>query len=227
MMRSFSRFTFVLEEKVYRRFSAPRSRSGDVAFSLHQNRRMCEGHTMCRKSTSWTLPVLVCVAAAGLMGRTAASATWQASRDKETVTVTGCIQHLDKTAAAYGAATARPQDRPPTFALANAKLRTETATSTASAIPEVPELDVKKPAGTAAAADSKGTTNIYQLEGEDRLLAAHLGHSVEITGPLQARSSGRARGSADAAVGTTTEWNLVAPTLRVDTVKMLRPSCSE
>jgi hypothetical protein len=154
---------------------------------------------------------------------------FQGRGNNENVTVTGCIQRLDKTGAAYGAATAKPGDSAPTFALTNATVGTRTRAATT--VPEVPELSDNQNKATATtgttAADSSGTTNIYQLVGDDRLLSTHVGHRVEITGAVQPRSSTGASAKAGTSVGTTTEWNVVTPRLRVAAVKMLASSCSE
>jgi hypothetical protein len=68
-------------------------------------------------------------------------------------------------------------------------------------------------AGTAGAAAPAGAiASEYKLDGDDAKLTPHVGHKVEITGTVA-----EAKGGAGAASG--------APTLKVDSVKMVAPSC--
>jgi hypothetical protein len=68
-------------------------------------------------------------------------------------------------------------------------------------------------AGTAGAAAPAGAiASEYKLDGDDAKLTPHVGHKVEITGTVA-----EAKGGAGGASG--------APTLKVDSVKMVAPSC--
>jgi len=147
------------------------------------------------------------------------------------ITVTGCIERLDKTGAAYGAAaTAGTRNPPSTFALTKATLASSTKAST---VPEVPELSDKARTGTtgttgttATPADARSATpTTYQLVGNDSELSTHAGHSVEITGTLDAMPHSEGRAAAGATATTTTEWDVVTPRLKVTRVKMLDASC--
>jgi hypothetical protein len=147
------------------------------------------------------------------------------------ITLTGCIERLDKTGAAYGAAAAGNRNPPSTFALTKAKLTSGTRAST---VPEVPELSDKARTGTTGTtgtttttADARSATpSTYQLVGNDRELSTHAGHRVEITGTLDALPHGEGRTADSATAANTTEWDVVVPKLKVATVKTLDASCA-
>jgi hypothetical protein len=65
-------------------------------------------------------------------------------------------------------------------------------------------------AGTAGAAAGGPIASEYKLDGDDAKLTPHVGHKVEITGTVAEAKGGAASG---------------APTLKVDNVKMVAPSC--
>jgi len=116
------------------------------------------------------------------------------------VTIGGCIENAPASsagAAASGSATA------PTFVLAKGKMVTGVAGSSAVGT-----------TGTAVA----GTQ--YRLEGDQKALAPHLNHQVEITGTIQ-NSSASPAGAANAAPGSAA----ANPTLKVDSVKMVSATC--
>jgi len=79
------------------------------------------------------------------------------------------------------------------------------------------------PAGAGAVATSgagASAAKSYRLDGSETTLTPHVGHKVEITGtleeqrPASATAGGAASGSAN------------APTLKVDSVKMVSTTCS-
>src|SRR4051812_40903756 len=88
----------------------------------------------------WLTPILAFATAAGLTAQASQSRPDQGRTNSSNVTLTGCIERLDKTSAAYGAATAGNRNPPTTFALTRAKLATGTRAAT---VPEVPELSEK------------------------------------------------------------------------------------
>jgi hypothetical protein len=74
------------------------------------------------------------------------------------------------------------------------------------------------PGGTAGTAGAP-TTSIasqYKLDGDDAKLTPHVGHKVEITGTVA-----EAKGATEAPAASAAN----APTLKVDSVKMVAPSC--
>jgi hypothetical protein len=70
-------------------------------------------------------------------------------------------------------------------------------------------------AGTAGA-PATAIASQYKLDGDDSKLTPHVGHKVEITGTVAEAKGGTEPPAASAAN---------APTLKVDSVKMVAPSC--
>jgi len=68
------------------------------------------------------------------------------------------------------------------------------------------------PVGTSGSA---ATTTRYRLEGEEKSISPHLNHQVEITGTISPAS------------GTPAAGGSAAPTLKVESVKMVAAKCSE
>ena len=127
----------------------------------------------------------------------------QAGGQSRTVTLSGCIQNAPSATASAAGASASASASTAKFVLAT------------------------KPAAgaTGAAVGTSGTATRYQLDGEDKAISPHLNHQVEITGTVQnsgASSSAGAggAGAAGAAGGAS------APTLKVDSVKMVAATCS-
>jgi len=77
-----------------------------------------------------------------------------------------------------------------------------------------------KPAGTSgsSAASSAPVVSVYQLDVEDSKLIPHVGHKVEVSGTLVEKPRTTAAASAPGATP--------APTLKVDTVKMIGATCT-
>ena len=76
------------------------------------------------------------------------------------------------------------------------------------------------PSGAAGAAESTppatAIASEYKLDGDDAKLTPHVGHKVEITGTVQ-----EAKGATQAPAASAAN----APTLKVDNLKMVAPSC--
>ena len=105
--------------------------------------------------------------------------------------ISGCIQNAPAAAAAPAGTTGAGAPAAPSakFVLANAK-------------------------GAAGAAGAAPVAARYQLDGEDKTVATHLNHQVEITGTVQSASL------------TTPGAGSGGPTLRVESVKMVAEKCS-
>jgi hypothetical protein len=73
-------------------------------------------------------------------------------------------------------------------------------------------------AGTAGAANPPATAiaSEYKLDGDDAKLSPHVGHKVEITGTVD-----EAKGATQAPAASAAN----APKLKVDSLKMVSPSC--
>ncbi len=136
----------------------------------------------------------------------AAQTTPQSSSSSaaSTITVTGCVQRAPAagtttgTSGTAGSASASE----PKFVLERAMASPSSSTGTSGA--------------------TTPTASSYRLSADDAKLTPHVGHKVEISGTLdKAASSASASPSSSSASSTT------APTLKVDTVKMIAASCSE
>ena len=124
-----------------------------------------------------------------------------AGGQSRTVTLSGCIQNAPSASASAAGASASASASSAKFVLAT------------------------KPAAGApgAAVGTSGTAMRYQLDGDDKAISPHLNHQVEITGTVQSASGAGAAGAgaAGAAGGAA-----AAPTLKVDSVKMVAATCS-
>jgi hypothetical protein len=119
------------------------------------------------------------------------------SASAKAITVTGCIEHAQPSPAGTTGATGTAP------AAAEAKFMLTKTSSKAS----------DTPTGTAGAAPSSAwSASEYKLDASESKLSSHVGHKVEITGTIEPASP-----SAPAAD---------APTLKVDSVKMVASSCS-
>jgi pyruvate/2-oxoglutarate dehydrogenase complex dihydrolipoamide acyltransferase (E2) component len=118
------------------------------------------------------------------------------------ITVTGCVAKAQQaqaptgTAGSPGAAASSKE----TFVLSGAAMSSNAATGTAGAA---------APSATAIASE-------YKLDAADAKLTPHVGHKVEITGTVEEPKGGTQPPAASAAN---------APTLKVDDLKMVAPSC--
>jgi hypothetical protein len=110
------------------------------------------------------------------------------------VTISGCIQNAPTASATPGGAAATTPAAAK-YVLANAK-----AAAGAAAV------------GTGGSA---ATATRYQLEGEEKTIAPHVNHQVEITGTVQPAGAGAAAGAAAA-----------GPMLKVESLKMIANKCS-
>jgi hypothetical protein len=156
--------------------------------------------------------------AAAPAGVQRAPASPSAQTRTDTITITGCLQNAPATASAR-----------------------ETATNSDSAAGKAPDAAATSPRSTAdpqfvlssaaMAADGKAnpgpvgtsgsTATTYRLQGDTAMLSPQLNKRVEISGTLQS-SSASATGAANAAPGSTA----AAPTLKVESVKMLAETCA-
>ena len=123
-----------------------------------------------------------------------------AGGQSRTVTLSGCIQNAPTASASAAGASAS----------ASASSKFVLATKPAAGAP-------------GAAVGTSGTAMRYQLDGDDKAISPHLNHQVEITGTVQSASGAGAAGAggAGAAGGAA-----AAPTLKVDSVKMVAATCS-
>ena len=117
------------------------------------------------------------------------------------ITVTGCVAKAQQPQAPTGTAgsTGAAASGKETFVLSGAAMSSNAATGTAGAAPSA----------TAIASE-------YKLDAADAKLTPHVGHKVEITGTV-AESKGATQPPAASAAN--------APTLKVDDLKMVAPSC--
>jgi hypothetical protein len=119
----------------------------------------------------------------------------------KTITVSGCVGKAQQaptgTSGATGASSAAKE---PKFVLSGASINPSGAAGTAGST---------APSATAIATE-------YKLDADDAKLTPHVGHKVEITGTVQ-----EVKSATEAPAASTAN----APTLKVDSLKMLAPSC--
>jgi len=117
------------------------------------------------------------------------------------ITVTGCVAKAQQPQAPTGTAgsTGAAASGKETFVLSGAAMSSNAATGTAGAAPSA----------TAIASE-------YKLDAADAKLTPHVGHKVEITGTVEESKAATQPPAASAAN---------APTLKVDDLKMVAPSC--
>jgi len=118
------------------------------------------------------------------------------STSAKTITVTGCVNRSQQTPTGT-TGTSGATSKETKFVLTNASLST-TGTSGATA-----------PPATAIASE-------YRLDSDDAKLTPQIGHKVEIMGTVEQPTSAEQKPPASAAN---------APTLKVDSVKMLSTTC--
>lgn len=119
----------------------------------------------------------------------------------KTITVTGCVQRAQQApTGTTGTATEAPTAAVIKFVLANAALSpSATAGTTGSTAPPA----------TAIASE-------YRLDTDEAKLTPHVGHKVEVTGTVEQPARPEQKPAASAAN---------APTLKVDSVKMIASTC--
>ena len=115
----------------------------------------------------------------------------------KTITVTGCVAKAEQAATGTTGTAGAPAAKDTTkFVLSNASIGPSATAGTAGANP---------PAAAVATE--------YKLDGDDAKLTPHVGHKVEITGTVAEAKGDMAASAAN------------SPKLKVDSVKMLAPSC--
>jgi len=117
------------------------------------------------------------------------------------ITVSGCVAKAEAAqtpTGTAGAAGASASTKAAKFVLNDAAMASSGAT-----------------AGTAGA-PATAIASEYKLDGDDAKLTPHVGHKVEITGTVE-----EAKGATQAPAASAAN----APTLKVDNVKMVAPSC--
>jgi len=124
----------------------------------------------------------------------------RATADKK-VTYSGCIERQPASAAAITGAPSMP------FSLTNASPAGAGAVATSGA-------------GASTAGAGASAAKSYRLDGSETTLTPHVGHKVEITGTLEEQRP------ASAAAGGAASGSANAPTLKVDSVKMVSTTCS-
>jgi hypothetical protein len=133
--------------------------------------------------------------------------TSQASGQGKSVTISGCIQTApgggaSATAAAGGATASASTSK---FVLANAKMS----------------------GGGAVGTTGSASATRYQLQGEEKAIAPHLNHQVEITGMVDTTASaGGGAAGAQAGGGAAGSSSQAGPVLKVESVKMVSATCS-
>ena len=117
----------------------------------------------------------------------------------KTITVSGCVARATEApTGTSGTAGAASAASEPKFLLKSAASAGAGATGTS---------------GSASSA----TASEYRLDGDDSKLTPHVGHKVEISGSVEDAASASPAGAASSSS---------APKLKVDSVKMIAPSCS-
>lgn len=123
----------------------------------------------------------------------------QSAAAKKTITVSGCVAKAEAAQTPTGTAgAAGATAKAAKFVLSDAALASSGTAGTAGA-----------PA-TAIASE-------YKLDGDDAKLTPHVGHKVEITGTVEEAKGAATQAPAASAAN--------APTLKVESVKMVAPSC--
>jgi hypothetical protein len=150
---------------------------------------------MHRRIWSATLGAIVCATTAALLAQTPPPAQSSQSASAKSITVAGCIQRAEK--APTGTA------------------GTAGAVSSAADIKFVLTNAAMSPAG-ATSPPATSVASEYKLDADDAKLTPHVGHKVEITGTVEAARTMSQPPAASAAN---------APTLKVDNVKMVAPTC--
>jgi hypothetical protein len=177
------------------------------------------------KRNVWMATAFMCAASAVAAAQSGASATSSSMADK-TITVTGCVQNISSSA------TTGTTEKG--FLLANAMM--SPSTSTASTTPGSTEGATRPsptptqagtasgtPTGTAGTSTMPSSTSAgtsYVLSGRDSELKNHVGHKVEVTGTIDAKSDTKTP-------TTSAPPTMTASTkLNVTSVKMISSDCS-
>jgi hypothetical protein len=152
-----------------------------------------------------TCGVIAAGAVAGLLAQAPQTPPSSESQSTKTVTVTGCVKRTEQqatgTSGAAGAAAAAAGTK---FVLTNASIGTKGTSETAGT------MGSTAPPATAVASE-------YRLDTDEATLTPHVGHKVEVTGTIERPERAEPKPPASAAT---------APTLKVDSVKMIASSCS-
>jgi hypothetical protein len=129
----------------------------------------------------------------------------------QAVSYTGCLQRgLAATSPAPNAVSTSGTGG---FVLANATRSTPTAGSA---------TDQRDPVGTSGGAPTAGVS--YRLEGDETKLAPHVGHKVEISGSVNEHVV--TSPNTDTTSGNTGRTSGNAPSLKVESVKMVASTCT-
>jgi len=149
----------------------------------------------------WTATTCAAIACGMVMSLSAQNppASSSQSSSSKAITVTGCMQ--------------RAQQAP------TGTSGTAGATSSASEIKFVLTSASLSPTGAAAATSGTATSAIaseYKLDTDESKLSPHVGHKVEITGTVEQAARAEEKPAASAAN---------APTLKVDSIKMIAATC--
>jgi hypothetical protein len=174
----------------------------------------------------WTgaFAAITCAAAVALMAQGTGSSASETRSSSDKITVTGCLQSADQaTAGTTGtpsgsSSTSSMSDRSAKFLLIPSK---SDSSGSASATGTT---------GTSAAAAPKASS--YRLDGDDSKLSPHVGHKVAITGTLESAAASGSGASSTGSTGGASSYSSssagsTAPKLKVDSVTMIAPSCSE
>jgi hypothetical protein len=171
---------------------------------LHLSRadKLQTGGTMSSRVWSATCAAIVLGVSVGILAQEspAPQAGSQSAAAKKTITVSGCIAKAEAAQTPTGTAGAGAA-----AAAKEAKFVLNDAAMASSGT-----------AGTAGAPATAIASN-YKLDGDDAKLTPHVGHKVEITGTVEEAKGAATQAPAASAAN--------APTLKVDSVKMVAPSC--
>jgi hypothetical protein len=174
-----------------------------AASQLH--RRLAEpstaGGTMKTRIWSATCAALALATTVAVLAQDPPSspASQSQSTAAKSITVTGCVQRAQQSpTGTSGRSTPSAMD--PKFVLTNAAISTSGTAGTS---------------GTAAP-PSTAVASEYKLDSDESKLTAHVGHKVEISGTVEQPSRATQPPAASAAN---------APTLKVETVKMVAATC--
>jgi hypothetical protein len=176
------------------------------------------------RQTFWlTCAATICAATAGLATQTPGTA--EKGKGK-TITVSGCVQRASETGAT---GTTGTSGSTATFELTNAAIAGG-AMGTASGSASGSGTGTGTGSGTGSATEATGTSGAsaaaktYRLVATDTQLSAHLNHKVQVTGTIEEASMG-GTGTTSEATGTTGSARAAAPTLKVESVKMVSATC--
>jgi hypothetical protein len=137
------------------------------------------------------------------------SATAPAPMPSSQVVMSGCVERADQLMPAGGGPVANTADSLE-FVLTHAELA------------DSPHPVTPAPTGTSGAVKDNGIGSMYKLDGRIDTINPHVGHHVEITGTREPSATEARPPSANAVNPSAAN----APTIKVDSIKMLGETCA-